>query len=238
LKPSNILLTADGLPKITDFGLARQLVNGAGVSAKAAKIGTPSYMAPEQALGKVGAFCPSVDIYALGAILYEMLTGRPPFKAETASETQRQLISDEPVRPSRLNSRVPRDLETICVTCLHKDPQRRYLSAASLADDLTRFLEGRPIEARPPGWAGRIWRWAKRKPAAAALVATALALGALAVGGGFWAQRRQAAARATTARQEEAVEAALAHAEELTKLGHWPEAQRTLQGAPGLLSAS
>ncbi len=176
LKPSNVLLTSDGTLKITDFGLARRLENGGAVSMKAARVGTPSYMAPEQAMGKVGAFCPSVDIYSLGAILYEMLTGRPPFKGETASETQRQLISEEPVPPQRLNRKAPCDLQTICLKCLRKDPARRYPSAAALAEDLTRFLEGRPIQARPPSWAGHVWRWVRREPAAAALVATALAV--------------------------------------------------------------
>ncbi|HEV8378820.1 MAG TPA: protein kinase, partial [Tepidisphaeraceae bacterium] len=240
LKPSNILLMSDGTPKITDFGLARQLTGG--VSMKVARVGTPSYMAPEQAMGKVGAFCPSVDIYALGAILYEMLTGRPPFKAETASETQRQLISEEAVRPSRLNSRVPCDLETICIKCLRKDPQRRYSSAAALADDLTRFLEGRPIEARPPGWAGRAWRWGRREPATAALVATVLLAVGAAVGGAFWLEHQKVEARATQALQEgrswQAVEAALAQAENLQKLGHWPEARAALEAAPVLLGTS
>ena len=147
---------------------------------RAAKVGTPSYMAPEQALGKVGAFCPSVDVYALGAILYEMLTGRPPFKGETASETQRQLVSEEPVPPSRLNAKVPCDLQTICLKCLRKDPERRYATALELAEDLTRFLEGLPIQARPASWTGRVWRWARRKPALAALVFTAVAVVSLA----------------------------------------------------------
>jgi serine/threonine-protein kinase len=139
-------------------------------------------MAPEQAMGKVGAFCPSVDIYSLGAILYEMLTGRPPFKGETASETQRQLIHEEPVPPQRLNRKVPCDLQTICLKCLRKDPERRYASAAALAEDLTRFIEGHPIKARPPSWARHVWHWARREPAAAALVATAIVVSGLAVG--------------------------------------------------------
>src|SRR6266850_1150161 len=202
LKPSNILLTSDGTPKITDFGLARRLETGTAVSIKAAKVGTPSYMAPEQAMGKVGAFCPSVDIYSLGAILYEMLTGRPPFKAETASETQRQLIAEEPVPPQRLNRKVPCDLQTICLKCLRKDPARRYPSTAALAEDLTRFLGGRPIQARPPSWAGHVWRWVRREPAAAALVATALAVVLLALGAAFLLERQRANARAETARQE------------------------------------
>jgi serine/threonine-protein kinase len=238
LKPSNILLTPDGTPKITDFGLARRIAQDATMTEVAAHVGTPSYMAPEQALGDASAIGPATDVYGLGAILYELLTGRPPFRAESASETERQLISKEPVAPSRLNAKVPRDLETICLKCLRKEPERRYGGAAALAEDLARFLEGRPIRARPPGWAGRAWRWARREPAAAALVATALALGGLAVGGGFWAQRQRVEARAATARQEQAVEAALAHAEELTKLGHWAEARRALEGAPGLPGTS
>src|SRR5882672_5783626 len=164
LKPSNILLTSDGTPKITDFGLARRLETGTAVSIKAAKVGTPSYMAPEQAMGKVGAFCPSVDIYSLGAILYEMLTGRPPFKAETASETQRQLIAEEPVPPMRLNAKVPCDLQTICLKCLRKDPERRYTTAAELAQDLGRFLRDEPVTARPTSLPERAFKWARRHP--------------------------------------------------------------------------
>src|SRR2546430_3330066 len=200
LKPSNILLTSDGTPKITDFGLARQLGGGTAVGMRAAKVGTPSYMAPEQALGKVGAFCPSVDVYALGAILYEMLTGRPPFKGETASETQRQLVSEEPVPPQRLNRKVPCDLQTICLKCLRKDPARRYPSTAALAEDLTRFLEGRPIQARPPSWTGHVWRWVLREPASAALVFTAIAMVLLALGAAFLLEQQRSNARADSAR--------------------------------------
>jgi serine/threonine-protein kinase len=238
LKPANILLTADGMPKITDFGLARRLEDASGLTMSGAAVGTPGYMAPEQAQGKSHAVGAAADIYALGSILYELLTGRPPFRAETAAETVQQVISREPLPPSRLSANVPRDLETICLTCLRKEPERRYASAVALADDLRRFLDDRPIQARPPGWPGRMWRWARRDPATAALVATALALGGLAVGGGFWVVRQQAVARAATAQQEQAVEAALEHAEELTKLGHWPEARRALEGAPNQLGTS
>jgi tetratricopeptide (TPR) repeat protein/tRNA A-37 threonylcarbamoyl transferase component Bud32 len=191
LKPSNILLTTDGALKISDFGLARRLDIDQSLTLTAANMGTPSYMAPEQALGKANAFSPAVDIYALGVMFYEMLTGRPPFRAETAAETQRQLIAEEPVPPSRLNASVPRDLETICLKCLEKEPERRYVSAGAVADDLKRFAEGRPIQARPVGWTERAWRWGRRNPTAAALLLTALALVAIVSGGWTWFVQQQ-----------------------------------------------
>src|SRR5262249_31714944 len=163
LKPANVLLTADGAPKISDFGLARRLEGGPGLTQSGVLLGTPSYMAPEQALGQTQAIGPAVDIYALGTILYELLTGRPPFRGETAAATIHQVLPQDPVSPSRLNFQVPRDLETICLKCLQKEPERRYASAAALADDLRRFGERRPIQARPVGWAERSWRWCKRK---------------------------------------------------------------------------
>jgi eukaryotic-like serine/threonine-protein kinase len=186
LKPANVLLTADGTPKISDFGLAHRLDGEAGITGTGLALGTPSYMAPEQARGRHDAVGPTVDVYALGAILYELLTGRPPFRAATAAETVQQVISEEPAPPSRLNNQVPRDLETICLKCLHKEPARRYESASALAGDLRRFEEGRPIHARPVGWAERSWRWGRRNPTMAALLLTALALVALASGGGTW----------------------------------------------------
>src|SRR5262249_6888282 len=165
----------DGSPKITDFGLAKKL-DEAGQTATGAVMGTPSYMAPEQAGGK--AVSALADVYALGAILYECLTGRPPFKAATPLDTIMQVVSGEAAAPSLLSPEVPRDLETICVNCLQKEPGKRYPSSAALAEDLRRFQTGEPIVARPVGRLERMWKWARRHPAAAALL-TVSVLGAL-----------------------------------------------------------
>src|SRR6202007_462749 len=151
LKPANVLLLVDGTPKITDFGLAKKLDDTAGQTQSGDIVGTPSYMAPEQAGGKSKEIGPAADVYALGAILYECLTGRPPFKAATPLDTILQGVSDEPVPPTQLQSKTPRALETICLKCLQKEPQKRYGSAQELADDLRRFCKGEPIRARPVG---------------------------------------------------------------------------------------
>ena len=167
LKPTNVLYTSDGVPKITDFGLAKRIDSDDGQTESGQIMGSPSYMAPEQARGHSRNVGPAADVYALGAILYEMLTGRPPFKGETPMETVRQVIDDDPVTPSRLVPRVPRDLETICLKCLHKDPARRYESAQALADDLERYLDGEPIQGaadRRSGSAGPSGRGAGRSP--------------------------------------------------------------------------
>jgi serine/threonine protein kinase/tetratricopeptide (TPR) repeat protein len=174
LKPANVLLTKDGTPKITDFGLAKNLGEPASKTRTGDVMGTPSYMAPEQAEGRVKDIGPGTDVYALGAILYEILTARPPFKAETMMDTLLQVLYDEPLPPGRLLATVPRDLETICLKCLSKEIGKRYPTALDLALDLDRFLEGQPIQARPvPHWE-RAWKWARRRPAAAALLAVGI----------------------------------------------------------------
>src|SRR5436190_3862389 len=235
LKPANILLTADGTPKVSDFGLARRLQGGGALTLSGVPMGTPSYMAPEQAQGQTRGIGPGVDVYALGAILYELLTGGPPFRGETPTETVLQVISQEPAPPSRLNDKVPRDLETICLKCLAKEPDRRYASAAALADDLRRFGEGRPILARPVGRGERFWRWGRRNPTAAALLATALALVGLASGGGVWQLQQRAERRAQEARYEldlrNGVGTALPQAVSLRRQGHFREAREMLEFA-------
>ncbi len=196
LKPANILLTADGTPKITDFGLARRLEAGGELTQSGAMLGTPSYMAPEQAKGKRDAIGPATDVYARGAILYELLTGRPPFRGATATETQWQVIEQQPVPPSRLNAKVPRDLETVCLKCLEKEPGRRYETAIDLAEDLGRFVNHEPIRARQVGPVGRALRWARCRPSQAALLAGGLLLAMSLVGGGVWVRTERAVTRA------------------------------------------
>ncbi len=174
LKPSNVLFTGDGTPKITDFGLAKRLESDSRQTESGQIMGSPSYMAPEQARGHNRDVGSAADVYALGAILYEMLTGRPPFKGETPVETVRQVVEDEVVPPSRLVPRVARDLETICLQCLHKEPSRRYLSSRSLAEDLQNYLTGRPVAARrTPLWERGV-KLARRHTLAATLLALGL----------------------------------------------------------------
>jgi serine/threonine protein kinase/Flp pilus assembly protein TadD len=200
LKPANILLTGEGVPKITDFGLAKRLHCDPGLTDTGAILGTPGYMAPEQAQGTQKVIEPAADIYALGAILFELLTGRPPFLAETLMETVSLVINQEPPPPSRFQPKLPRDLDTICQKCLQKQPGKRYGSAEDLADELRRFLEGKPIQARPVSRAERIWRWCRRRPKdVAVLVAAALVL-CTGLGAGIWIALERVVGREREAR--------------------------------------
>jgi outer membrane protein assembly factor BamB len=181
LKPANVLIDAADQPHVTDFGLARSLGAGRGLTATGAVVGTPSYMPPEQASAERGKLGPASDVYALGAVLYELVTGRPPFQAATPFDTILQVLNEEPAAPRLLNPKIDRDLETIILKCLEKDPARRYPTAAALAADLGAFLEARPIQARPPDDVERVLRWAWRHrqplaPLAATLLVVAAAL--------------------------------------------------------------
>ncbi len=221
LKPANILLSSEGEPKITDFGLAKRMDDDSNQTKTGAVMGTPSYMPPEQASSSIETLGPAADTYALGAILYHLLTGRPPFKAETHLDTLMQVINDDPVPPRRLNSNVPVDLETICLKCLQKDIKRRYATAAALAEDLRRFRGGEPIAGRPVSTIERGWKWARRRPAIAGMISVSIVAAVALVVGGLWYnarlveernvaqwQRRLAESRESEARLAQSNEAA------------------------------
>lgn len=202
LKSANVLFSSDATPKIADFGLAKRLDEEDGQTQTGQVMGSPSFMAPEQARGReVG---PLADVYSLGAIFYEMLTGRPPFKGSSPMETLFQVIHDEPVPPTRLRPGLSRDLETISLKCLAKEPARRYESADALADDLDRYLAGTPILARPIGFRERVWKWARRQPALASL--TLLIFASFAGVGAYASVNYRNEVRRTRLEQQEAAE--------------------------------
>jgi tetratricopeptide (TPR) repeat protein/tRNA A-37 threonylcarbamoyl transferase component Bud32 len=224
LKPANVLLDRDGQPRVTDFGLAKRLTGDSQLTGTGQVMGTPSFMPPEQAQGKIEEIGPAADVYALGALLYCLITGRPPFQAASVMETLRQVLEEEPVAPRQLNRAVDRDLETICLKCLQKQSAKRYGSAQALADDLRRYAAGEAILARPVGGGERLWRWCRRNPRfAGAIAAISLLLLVVSVGS-TWAaltirqERNQKEAErqaAETAREEAERARKLAQANEL-----------------------
>jgi tetratricopeptide (TPR) repeat protein len=232
LKPSNVLFDVDGLPKIADFGLAKRLEVEEGDTRTGQVIGTPSYMAPEQAQGRVRDVGPATDVYALGAILYEMLTGRPPLKGTTSAETLMLVQNEDPVPPSRLRPGFPRDLETICLKCLSKEPSKRYASASALADDLKQFLDGKPIRARrTPAWE-RGAKWARRHPAASALGSAALVAAAAVIGLGL---RAEAASRARARREDDRIAGLRTEVGQTLFRGQWALAQERWDDVRGIV---
>jgi WD40 repeat protein len=216
LKPGNVLIAADGSPRVVDFGLAKRTDAPDGYTHSGALIGTPSYMSPEQASGDVKAIGVTSDVYALGAILYECITARPPFKGSNLYDTLQQVCSDEVVPPSRLLQRMPADLEAVCLKCLEKNPARRYQSAAALAEDLRRWLDGKPTLARPVGTVARFWKLVRRNPVLS--IATAVTLSAIVSGAAvaWWHSLQAERARSDQAQSDARAteEAALRFVEE------------------------
>ena len=178
-----------------DFGLARRLEGDSELTVTGQVLGSPHYLPPEQAAGQPARVSRRTDVYALGATLYHLLTGRPPFRAESLAQTLDLVLHSEPISPRLLNPSVPRDLETICLKCLEKEPDRRYGSAQLLADDLGRFLQGAPIRARPLGPPARAWRWCRRHPLRSAAIAAMALVVASATGAVLWQWRQAEAAR-------------------------------------------
>jgi serine/threonine protein kinase len=174
LKPANVLMDSENRPRVTDFGLAKRLNSDNALTATGQVMGTPSYMPPEQAAGKLEHIGPTADVYSLGAVLYELLTGRPPFMAATLLETLMQVLENEPVSPRALNPTVDKDIETICLKCLSKQPSRRYQRTAELVDDLKRYLAHEPIYARPTSSIERLGKWVRRHPSLATLASVVL----------------------------------------------------------------
>ena len=242
LKPANVLFAADGTPKLTDFGLAKVLGGDAETPRDATRtgdpIGTPRYMSPEQAAGRHDASGPATDVYGLGTMLYECLTGQVPFVATSVVETLDLIRSAEPRSPRRLQPSVPRDLETVCLNCLHKDPARRYATALAVADDLRRFLDGEPIAARPtPVWE-RAAKWCRRRPTHAALVAVAATLlagvGVAAAARDRMEGQRVEAVRAEVERLAAEGQDALARQDDDVAEARFREAWIQVQGEPAL----
>jgi tetratricopeptide (TPR) repeat protein/tRNA A-37 threonylcarbamoyl transferase component Bud32 len=248
LKPANILLSANGSPKVTDFGLAKRLETASDLTHTGQVLGTPSYMPPEQARGDLAAIGPTSDVYALGGVLYHALTGRPPFLAATVEATLQLVFDSDPLPPRQLDPQIDRDLETIALKCLEKEPRHRYASAGAVAADLGRFLAGEPILARPtPPWE-RAWKWARRRPAVAMLTGVSLlTLVSMALGGLFFAQAAEQRAKLARAelKERDALDAGRRQAQESLRRadlalddGRLQDAEKDLAAARATLAAS
>jgi tetratricopeptide (TPR) repeat protein/tRNA A-37 threonylcarbamoyl transferase component Bud32 len=241
LKPANILITDDGTPKITDFGLAKSSERDLGLTRTDSILGSPCYMAPEQAEGHARDVGPTADIYALGANLYELLTGRPPFVGPSVLATLELVKDAEPVPPSQLQPGVAPDLETICLKCLRKEPARRYESARALAEDLGRFLAGEPILARPTTQWERAWKWVHRRPSTAALVVVSALSILAAAGSGLWYRAERDRRRAEVRRRIQGVRAQVNRSillgEEALRRKDWDGARAQMIGALALIRA-
>jgi WD40 repeat protein len=212
LKPSNVLIdSATDQPRVTDFGLAKRLEAETELTLSGQMLGSPNYMSPEQATAKRGTVGTRSDVYSLGAILYHVLTGRPPFQGETLTDVLHQLADNDPLAPHLLTPRIPHDLETICLKCLEKEPAKRYQSAQELADELDRFLRDEPIHARPVTRTERTWRWCRRKPALAGLLAALHMVLAFGLMGIFWEWRRATVSESVTRQNLYTADMNLAH---------------------------
>jgi WD40 repeat protein/predicted Ser/Thr protein kinase len=239
LKPANIILDEHDQPHITDFGLAKRLSDSQlstlnpQLTLSGQVLGSPNYLPPEQAEPKRGPAGPASDVYALGAILYHLVTGRPPFQAESLTTLLRQVIESDPVVPRSLNPGIPRDLETICLKCLEKEPHRRYASAQALADDLDRFLNHQPVLARPINPTGRVWRWCRRQPVRAGLIAALVLVFVAGTAAVLWqwrqaATQRRAAVAAGAEAQIGEYAASIATAQSMIQARQFPQARDTL----------
>lgn len=230
LKPSNILIDRLGEPHLTDFGLAKRLDGQGDMTLTGQVLGSPSFISPEQAAGRVREVTTATDVYSLGALLYQLLTGRPPFNADTLPATLQAVIHSPPKRPTQLLADLPADLETICLKCLEKEPDRRYRSALEVGEDLDRFLAGEPVAARPLGKFQRGWRWCRRRPVIAALTAgLVIAILSLAIGSTVALLRVRASERQML---RESYSADLARALDLIENGQIAEARQRLLSCP------
>jgi hypothetical protein len=243
LKPQNVLMDAAGQPHITDFGLAKQMTGQSDLTQTGTVMGSPSYMPPEQATGKLAELGPPADVYSLGAILYQMLTGKGPFVGATPVDTLRQVIEQEPVAPSKINDQVPPDLETICLKCLEKKPEQRYSSARALSEELERYLKHEPILARPASRARKLIAWCRQRPWALTGASVAIILGLVGLTFGLWQkvrflQWRMAHPKARVPGEWETIFGLLLATGFLLlfvcgfSLMHWAQKRRSRSGAP------